>query len=230
MTHPLAKRTYDFVLSSAGLVLCAPILLVIALAIKVADGGPVFYRQQRVGRGGKLFWIWKFRTMIVNADQVGLGITRNGDARVTPVGAFLRKAKLDELPQLWNVVRGEMSLVGPRPEVPRYVEKYLPSQRVVLDVRPGITDLASIEFRREEELLASATDVEQFYIEQCMPRKIELNLRYMREANLWRDTMVILRTLFPARSTAQAAGSSGTDEAIAGTRFRFSRESEDKSA
>lgn len=230
MTHPLAKRTYDVVLATTGLVVCAPILLVIAVIIKLADGGPVFYRQQRVGRGGTLFWIWKFRTMIVNADKVGLGITRGGDARVTPIGAFLRRAKLDELPQLWNVVRGDMSLVGPRPEVPRYVEKYLPSQRAVLNVRPGITDVASIEFRREEELLASAVDVEQFYLEQCVPRKIDLNLRYMGKANLWRDTMVILRTLFPPKNAAQAADPVGTAEAIAGTQFQVSRESSDKSA
>jgi lipopolysaccharide/colanic/teichoic acid biosynthesis glycosyltransferase len=196
MTNPIAKRIYDAILSALGLVLLSPLFLVIALLVKLSDGGPVFYRQQRVGQGGRLFWIWKFRTMVVNADRRGPQLTKDGDARITPVGCWLRKSKLDELPQLWNVLRGEMSFVGPRPEVPQYVAHYTEAQREVLRVKPGVTDVATLAFRHEEELLASAPDTEVFYREQCLPRKIELNLQYQTRASLWQDTRIILLTLF----------------------------------
>lgn len=196
MTNPIAKRVYDFVLAVIGLVVLSPVLLVIALLMKLSDGGPVLFRQQRIGQWGHPFTIWKFRTMVVNAERQGLGLTKDGDARVTRVGGWLRKAKLDELPQIWNVLRGEMSFVGPRPEVPQYVARYTEAQRAVLLVKPGVTDLATLEFRNEEELLAAAPDVEAFYLEYCLPRKIELNLQYQRQANLWQDTRVIGRTLF----------------------------------
>jgi lipopolysaccharide/colanic/teichoic acid biosynthesis glycosyltransferase len=135
--------------------------------------------------------------MIVDAEKKGLGITKSGDARITPVGRFLRKHKLDELPQLWNVFRGDMSFVGPRPEIPRYVELYSEEQKAILELKPGVTDLATLEFRNEEELLRNASDTEKFYVEYCLPRKIELNLIYAREASVWRDTLIILQTLFP---------------------------------
>jgi len=197
MTHPVAKRSFDVVVAALGLVAVSPVLLLLAAAVKLADGGPVFFCQERVGQGGRLFRIWKFRTMVVNAERLGLGVTRDGDARVTPVGRWLRKSKLDELPQLWNVLVGEMSFVGPRPELPRYVARYTESQRAVLQLKPGITDLATLAFRDEEELLARAADVETCYVGFCLPRKIELNLEYARRASLGRDVQIILRTLLP---------------------------------
>jgi len=197
VTNPIAKRTFDASFAGLGLVVLSPILLLVAVLIKFSDGGPVFFLQKRIGQYGRRFWIWKFRTMIVGAEKHGPSITRGGDQRVTVIGRFLRKTKLDELPQLWNVLRGEMSFVGPRPEVPRYVARYTPAQREVLDLKPGITDLASVEFRHEEELLRNAPDAEKFYTEYCLPKKIALNLQYHRQANLWQDTRIILRTIFP---------------------------------
>ncbi len=192
-----AKRGYDLLFSAAGLVLLSPLFLMIAALIKIADGGAVFYRQLRVGQYGTPFWIWKFRTMTPAAERIGPLVTGDGDARVTRVGRWLRKTKLDELPQLWNVLKGDMSLVGPRPEVPKYVRRYTPGQRRILDLRPGITDLASVHFRNEEALLSHAEDVEEFYLRHCLPRKLRLNLEYAGRANLWRDTWIILQTVCP---------------------------------
>jgi lipopolysaccharide/colanic/teichoic acid biosynthesis glycosyltransferase len=193
------KPVFDFGCSAMGLLLLSPLFLLLALLIKVSDGGPVFYRQTRVGQYGEQFRIWKFRTMVMNADRLGPGITKDGDPRVTRVGRFLRKTKLDELPQLFNVLAGEMSLVGPRPELPKYVAQYTPQQRQVLALIPGITDVASIEFRNEEEMLAAASDTEDFYVTYCIPKKIALNLAYAARAKVWEDTKVILRTVLGAR-------------------------------
>lgn len=192
-----AKRVYDLGFSALGIVALAPLALLIAFAIKVDDGGRVFFRQERVGRGGLPFRMWKFRSMVPDAPKLGLFVTAGHDPRITRVGRWLRRLKLDELPQLVNVLTGEMSLVGPRPEVPRYVAIYSAADRRVLEYRPGITDPATLEFRNEEDLLAGATDVEAFYIAHCVPRKIELNLRYVAEATLWGDTVIILRTVLP---------------------------------
>ena len=156
------KRLMDVVISGCALLVLWPLLLLIALAIKIDDPGPVFYRQVRVGRNGKEFRIFKFRTMVVDADKKGLQITVGRDSRITRVGAFLRKTKLDELAQLLNVLTGEMSFVGPRPEVPKYVDLYTPYQRQVLLVRPGITDYASIAYRNENDLLAVRQVQEMF--------------------------------------------------------------------
>ena len=191
----VAKRAMDIVVSAAALCVLWPVLLLIALAIVVDDPGPVFYRQVRVGRGGKPFRIFKFRTMVVDADKKGLSITVGRDSRITRVGAFLRRTKLDELAQLLNVLCGQMSFVGPRPEVPRYVELYTPYQRQVLLVRPGITDYASIAYRNENDLLAGADDPERMYIETIMPDKIELNMRYLREISPLADVRLILKTI-----------------------------------
>ncbi len=201
------KRVFDFVVAGVGLVVLSPLLLVIALAVKLSSPGPVLFRQKRVGFGGKGFWMLKFRSMRVDAEETGPSITQEGDTRVTRIGRLLRKTKLDELPQLWNVVVGEMSLVGPRPEVPEYVLRYTAKQRRVLQLKPGITSPATLEFRNEEEMLReeigaaeSAADwerVENFYVEYCMPRKIELNLEYAERASLWQDFLIILRTVFP---------------------------------
>ena len=191
----IAKRAMDIAISAAALCVLWPVFLLIALAIVIDDPGPVFYRQVRVGRGGRPFRIFKFRTMVVDADNKGLSITVGRDSRITRVGAFLRKTKLDELAQLLNVLCGQMSFVGPRPEVPRYVELYTPYQRQVLLVRPGITDYASIAYRNENDLLAGADDPERMYIETIMPDKIELNMKYLREISPLADLRLILKTV-----------------------------------
>ena len=191
----IAKRAMDIAISTAALCVLWPVFLLIALAIVIDDPGPVFYRQVRVGRGGRPFRIFKFRTMVVDADKKGLSITVGRDSRITRVGAFLRKTKLDELAQLLNVLCGQMSFVGPRPEVPRYVELYTPYQRQVLLVRPGITDYASIAYRNENDLLAGADDPEKMYIETIMPDKIELNMKYLREISPLADIRLILSTI-----------------------------------
>lgn len=191
----MTKRMFDVLMGGASLLILAPLFVIVALAVKVGDWGPVFYRQERVGMGGRSFLIWKFRSMRVNAERFGSSFTCAGDPRVTRVGAVLRKTKLDELPQLFNVLTGEMSLVGPRPEVPKYVALYTTEQRRVLELKPGITDLASIEFRHEEEMLAAVPAPESFYLTYCIPRKIALNLKYAENASLWSDIGVILRTL-----------------------------------
>lgn len=191
----IAKRATDIVLSACALAVLWPLLLLIALAIWIDDPGPVFYRQVRVGRNGKTFRIFKFRSMVMDADKKGLAITVGRDSRITRVGAVLRKTKLDELAQLLNVILGQMSFVGPRPEVPKYVELYTPYQRQVLLVRPGITDYASIAYRNENDLLAGAPNPEAMYIEQIMPDKIELNMKYLREISPLADIRLILKTI-----------------------------------
>ena len=188
------KRGFDLLVATAGLLFFLPAFLVIAIAIVMGDGGSVFYWQIRVGRGGNPFRIWKFRTMRRHAERMGPGITVAGDARVTRVGRLLRRYKLDELPQLINVLTGDMSLVGPRPEIPHYVSLYTLAQRQVLEVRPGITDPASLQFRDEEMLLAKASDPERFYREFCIPTKVNLNLEYIRIASFASDLKMIYRT------------------------------------
>ncbi|MFT3956827.1 MAG: sugar transferase [Piscinibacter sp.] len=190
----MAKRMFDLAVASLGLLLLSPLFLLIALAIRLDSPGPVFYRQERVGRGGRPFRIHKFRTMRDGAG--GAQITVGADARITRVGAFLRRSKLDELAQLIDVLEGTMSLVGPRPEVPRYVAMYPAALRdKVLSVRPGITDIASIEYRQESELLARAADPEREYVEVVMPAKLRLAAAYVDQASLATDIRLILRTL-----------------------------------
>ena len=189
------KRLFDIAASAAGLVVLSPILAVVALLVRKEDGGPVFYRQTRIGRHGRPFQIWKFRTMVVNADRLGPPLTADSDARITRIGRWLRKLKLDEFPQLWNVIRGEMSLVGPRPEVRRFVDQYDSDQMKVLAVRPGITDPASLTYFEEEELLAQADDPERVYVERVMPEKIRINIEYVKRAGLFSDVYVTFQTL-----------------------------------
>ena len=192
----LGKRLFDILASSVGLMLLLPVLLCLALWVKLDSPGPILFRQVRVGRHGQPFVIHKFRTMRHDPQCSGPQITVGCDARITSAGRLLRATKLDELPQLFDVWRGAMSLVGPRPEVPRYVAMY-PSRlrEKVLSVRPGITDLASIEFRNESQLLASAGDPEQVYVHEVLPRKLELAVRYVEQASLWGDLLLIARTL-----------------------------------
>jgi lipopolysaccharide/colanic/teichoic acid biosynthesis glycosyltransferase len=197
MCYAQKKRWIDLAGAGLGLVLLSPLGALIALAIKLQDRGPVFFGQIRVGQFGRPFRLWKFRSMVPGADRGGPRLTGAGDQRLTRVGRCLRRVKLDELPQFWNVLVGEMSLVGPRPEVPRFVQAYTPDQQEVLRYKPGITDLASVMFRREEALLAHQPDVEQFYLRFCVPRKIQLNQQYGRNATILRDLWIIFRTVFP---------------------------------
>lgn len=187
-------RWFDFLAAAAGLAVLAPLLAVIALAVKLWDAGPVLYRQRRVGRGFRAFFVYKFRTMVPGADRMGAGITSIQDPRVTRLGRLLRRYKLDELPQLLNVLRGEMALVGPRPEVPEYVERFRAAYSRLLRVPPGITDPATLAFANEEELLAGA-DFEQTYTSAVLPKKLALSLDYL-ERRTWRsDLGVVFRTL-----------------------------------
>lgn len=190
------KRAFDIIVSAAGLALLSPAFLVIATAILLDSGGPVLFRQERVGLKGRSFAIHKFRTMVADAPQKGPQLTYGSDPRITRVGRLLRRSKLDELPQLLDVLAGRMSLVGPRPEVPRYVARYpVEIRSKVLSVRPGITDLASLAYIDESSVLARAADPERAYVEEVMPRKLELAVRYVDEQTLWMDIRIIFATL-----------------------------------
>lgn len=192
----MMKRVFDIVASFCGLVALSPVLLVIVALIKASSAGSVFFCQTRVGRGGKLFRIYKFRTMIPQAEQHGDKITVGNDKRITPIGAFLRKTKLDELPQLFNVLKGDMSVVGPRPEVPEFVAEHPEDiRKIILSVRPGITDTASIEFSDEAGLLGKKSDPRQAYIDEILPLKAEHYLRYAKNNSFCGDLHIIWATL-----------------------------------
>ncbi len=186
------KRAFDILCSFLGLTVLSPVLLVVSVLVAVTSPGGVFFRQERIGKDGKPFRIFKFRSM--RKDNAGLKITTGNDSRITPVGRFLRKSKIDELPQLINVLVGDMSFVGPRPEVADYVNLYTPYQRQVLLVRPGITGLASIRFRNENDLLTASDDPNRTYVEQIMPRKIDLDLEYIPHASVFYDIKLIFQT------------------------------------
>ena len=189
------KRILDVILSGLGLMILSPIFLIIGILIKLDSKGSVFFKQVRVGIYGNEFEIYKFRTMVNDAEKKGRQITVGKDNRITKVGNFIRKYKLDELPQLINVFKGEMSLVGPRPEVPRYVELYDEEQEQILLVKPGITDYSSIEFRNENEILGESSNPDKEYIENIMPCKINLNMKYINEISLITDIKIILKTI-----------------------------------
>ncbi|MHB1460745.1 MAG: sugar transferase [Armatimonadota bacterium] len=191
-----AKRLFDLALTIPGLILLSPLLGFVAVAVKLGDRGPVIFRQQRVGKNRVVFTILKFRSMHVDADQHGSLVTIGNDTRITPIGRVLRRTKLDELPQLVNVLRGEMSLVGPRPMVARYTDLFTPEQRQVLQLMPGITDPASLTYRHEQVYLGQFRDPEWVYIHTVLPHKLQINLGYASKANIGTDLMVILRTLF----------------------------------
>jgi lipopolysaccharide/colanic/teichoic acid biosynthesis glycosyltransferase len=183
----------DILVAALGLVVLSPLLVVAALAVKLDSPGPALFKQARVGKNGRLFEILKLRTMRVST--TGLGVTAAGDTRITKVGRFLRRTKMDELPQLWNVLRGDMSLVGPRPELERYVQRFPDDYARILRVRPGITDFAALEYRDEESVLASALDPEDAYVRTVLPAKIGLYHRYLDEMSLGTDLTLVLRTL-----------------------------------
>lgn len=188
------KRFFDILLSSLGLVLFSPLLLFIYITVRCGSKGPGFYSQKRIGKEGRAFNLYKFRTMRTGSDRETLITVGEHDTRITKEGYYLRKYKLDELPQLWNVIIGDMSLVGPRPEVEKYVRLYTPEQRIVLSVRPGITDHASIVFSDENEILGRSEDPERMYIEKIMPRKIEYNLKYINNPSLGEYFKIIFLT------------------------------------
>ena len=194
--YRFSKRCFDIFFSLLGILFLLLLFLFVAIAIKCSSKGHVLFKQERVGKNGKTFKIWKFRSMVVDAEAKGRQITTDGDSRITKVGKFIRKTKIDELPQLFNVLSGKMSFVGPRPEVPRYVELYTEEQRKVLTVKPGITDLASIEYRNENDLLKEAEDPDRKYIEEIMPAKLELNLKYIEKAGFFYDIGLIFKTVF----------------------------------
>lgn len=190
------KRLFDCLAALTSLMLLSPVLVVVAAAVKIDDRGPVFYRGTRVGRDGRRFGMFKFRTMVVNADRTGGTSTAADDPRLTAVGKILRAYKLDEVPQLINVLIGDMSLVGPRPQVPWAVDLYTPSERALLTVRPGMTDYASIRFANEADILAGAADPDATYLERIAPEKIRLGLEYVRHRSTWIDLKIIAATLW----------------------------------
>lgn len=192
----MLKRLFDILASGCGLLLLSPVFIAIAIWVKIDSAGPVFYRQIRVGKGNKDFGLYKFRSMRVGADKKGLITIGGRDPRVTHSGYYIRKYKLDELPQLINVFLGDMSLVGPRPEVRKYVNLYTKEQMHVLDVRPGITDKASIRYSNENELLAKADNPEKYYQEVIMQDKLTINLEYVNHHSFWGDIKLIIETLF----------------------------------
>ncbi|MEE0895221.1 MAG: sugar transferase [Bacteroidales bacterium] len=190
------KRLFDVVCSFFGLLVLSPLFVFLSLWVGLGSKGGVFYKQKRVGRFNKDFTLYKFRSMRVGADKKGLLTIGGKDSRVTKAGFFIRKYKLDELPQLLNVLKGDMSFVGPRPEVRKYVDMYTERQLKVLDVRPGITDLASIKYRNENDLLATADNPEQYYIDVVMQDKLALNLQYIETRSFFGDIKLIFRTIF----------------------------------
>jgi lipopolysaccharide/colanic/teichoic acid biosynthesis glycosyltransferase len=201
----MIKRGFDFILSLIGLVLMSPILLCISLRIKLEDRGPVFFRGKRSGWHGKSFKIFKFRTMVADAEKKGGCSTADDDPRITSIGKFLRNYKLDELPQLINVLKGDMSIVGPRPEVKHYTDMFTEEEKIILNVKPGITDWASIWNADEGAILANAKDPEQAYMELIRPTKLKLQMKYVRDHSLWVDLRIIYLTIVAViRSESQA--------------------------
>lgn len=191
----MTKRAFDILVSVAGLIVLLPLLLLVATAIKLDSSGPVFFRQWRVGRKFRRFGIYKFRTMIDDAFDRGLPITVGQDSRITRVGKILRKTKIDELPQLLNVLKGDMSLVGPRPEVPRYVELFRPDYEHILKVRPGLTDLASLKYSDEASILGQSANPERDYVARLLPDKIRLAKEYIQRSSLLFDVKLIVETI-----------------------------------
>lgn len=190
------KRFFDIVFAVLLLLFFLPLFLTIALLIKISSKGSIFYKQERITKMGKSFFIWKFRTMVENADKIGGAITGFKDVRITPLGSFLRKFRLDELPQLLNVLKGDMSFVGTRPEVPTYVEHYTEEMLATLLLPAGITSLASIRFRNEAALLKDVADAESTYLTEILPQKMAYNLSYIKEFNLWTDLRIMAQTVF----------------------------------
>ncbi|MCG3117558.1 MAG: sugar transferase [Candidatus Manganitrophus sp. SA1] len=210
------KRLFDFTIALSGLVLLSPLLIIVALVIKLESKGPVFYRGARVGRYGKPFKIYKFRSMVQDAERQGASSTAAGDMRVTRCGHFIRKFKLDEFSQLINVLVGDMSLVGPRPEVQKFVDMYTEEEKAILTVRPGITDWSSIKFHNEGEIIEASgiEDADEAYAKLIRPEKLRLQLKYVKERNLWVDIKIIITTVSTIVSTRMGSGPVGVPNNI----------------
>ena len=191
----MVKRAFDVLAALAGVLCLLPLFLVVAILIKLDSSGPVVFRQERIGRRFRPFWIYKFRTMVGDADRRGGSLTCGEDPRITRIGRFLRRWKLDELPQLVNVLKGDMSIVGPRPEVRQFVERFRDDYEQILTVRPGITDLASLKFRDEATLLGAVSNPEDMYMQFILPEKVSLEKEYIRRASIWFDLTLIAKTL-----------------------------------
>lgn len=190
------KRSFDIIFATTALILTAPLFLLGCFLAKIQSTGPVFYKAKRVGKSGTVFLMYKFRTMVVNADKIGGGLTIHNDSRVTSIGRLLRYIKLDELPNLLNVIKGEMSLIGPRPEDPNYVKYYTETQKQVLLVNPGITGPSQIANRTEEEKLAAQADPEHYYITELLPKKLELDLQYVATQSFSSDILWLIKTIW----------------------------------
>lgn len=191
----MIKRIFDFSLSFIGIITLSPIFIIFAILIKLSSKGSVFFRQLRVGRDGKMFFLVKFRTMIMNQEN-DTTISVKGDIRITRIGTFLRKYKIDELPELWNVIKGEMSLVGPRPDVPGYADKLIGQDREILKLRPGITGPASLKYANEEEILSEKDNPKSYNDEVIFPDKVKVNLEYYHNHSIWLDIKIIFATIF----------------------------------
>lgn len=215
------KRLFDLFAASLGLLLLWPFFLLIAILIRLDSPGPAFFRQGRVGRDARRFVLFKFRSMVRDAESLGPSLTAAGDARLTRIGRILRDAKLDEFPQLWNVLLGQMSLVGPRPELPQYVLQYTTAQRRVLSLRPGITDPASLLYRNESALLAAQPNPERFYREIILPHKLALNLDYLGRITFSRDLFLIFRTLRAIPAPPRASQASSSDSSFLSAKRDF---------
>jgi len=200
------KRVLDILLATVGLILLLPLFGLVACCIKLMSPGQVLFRQIRIGKGGRPFQILKFRSMMGQISNRGVNITIAGDSRVTPIGRLIRRYKVDEIPQLWNVMRGDMSFVGPRPELPVYVELYTPEQRMVLSARPGITDPASLVYRNEEEILGRQRDPEEFYRTHILPDKLARNEAYLEKITLQNDVRIIVKTIFSSLLHSEKTG------------------------
>jgi len=190
------KRIFDFFSSLMGIFLFLPFYFIIGILIKIEDKGPILYKSRRIGQNFKPFYLLKFRSMIVNADKIGPLITKDKDPRITKIGKFLRKTKLDEFPQLFNVLKGEMSIVGPRPEVEKYISYFKKDYEKILSIKPGITDYAAIEFRNEEEILNKFKNTEESYIREILPKKINLYKKYLNEVGFITDLNIIFKTIW----------------------------------
>jgi lipopolysaccharide/colanic/teichoic acid biosynthesis glycosyltransferase len=193
-TRHVLKRTFDIVASLLGLIIASPAMLIISVLIKLLMPGPVFFRQYRTGRNGELFMMIKFRTMVINHDPNTTSVL--GDRRVTPLGRFLRRYKLDELPEFWNVLKGDMSMVGPRPDMPEFTDRLSGEEKIILKLRPGITGPASIKYAKEEELLAGVPDPVKYNNEVIWPDKVRINLEYYHNRSFLKDMLLIIRTVF----------------------------------
>ena len=189
------KRTFDIIFSILGLIILSPILIITSIIIKLHDGGPIFYEAPRTGMNNVPFKMFKFRSMVMNADKIGAASTTLSDPRITPVGRFMRKYKIDEIPQLFNVITGQMSIVGPRPEIKKFTDIFTAEEKIILSVKPGITDYASIWNSNEGKLLEGSDDPDKTFFEEIRPEKIRLQLKYVREHNFWIDMKIIFLTI-----------------------------------